>query len=117
MASSSVAGGHVQRLTARARAVRFPLAAPSWPTSVERPDPERKIGLDYDHEWSRRYPVRLARAVLMDNITRPVARLLAQFAAQQLPVLEPPPPPIADEATFYASLPGGIDALYRRYRG
>jgi endo-1,4-beta-mannosidase len=51
-----------------------------------------------------------------DGTERPVARLLAQFAAQQLEVLEPPPP-IADEASFYASLPGGIDALYRRYRG
>ena len=57
------------------RATRFPLAAPSWPTTVERPDPERKVGLDYDHEWSRRYPVRLARAMVMDNVTRPAARL------------------------------------------
>ena len=64
-------------LLGRVRAARFPLAAPSWPTSVERPDPERKVGLDYDHEWSRRYPVRLARAMVMDNVTRPAARLLA----------------------------------------
>jgi 1-acyl-sn-glycerol-3-phosphate acyltransferase len=84
MASSPVAGGHVQRLTARARAVRFPLAAPSWPTSVERPEPERKIGLDYDHEWSRRYPVRLARAVVMDNLTRPAARVLAPATVRGL---------------------------------
>ena len=82
MASSSSSvgssvGGRAQGLAARARSARFPFAAPSWPTSVERPDPERKIGLDYDHDWSRRYPVRLARAVFMDNFTRPVARLLA----------------------------------------
>ncbi|HTV93155.1 MAG TPA: hypothetical protein VMG98_10600 [Verrucomicrobiae bacterium] len=51
-----------------------------------------------------------------DGSERPVARLLGQFAAQRLEVLDPPPP-IADEASFYASLPGGIDALYRRYRG
>ena len=72
-----VGGGwaSVQRLLGRARAVRFPLAAPSWPATVERPDPERKLGLDYDHEWSRRYPVRLARAMVMDNVARPVARL------------------------------------------
>ena len=62
---------------ARVRSARFPLAAPSWPTTVERPDPERRVGLDYDHEWSRRYPVRLARAVVMDNVARPAARLLA----------------------------------------
>ena len=63
---------------------RFPLAAPSWPTTVERPDPERKVGLDYDHEWSRRYPVRLARAMVLDNVTRPVARLLAPATVRGL---------------------------------
>jgi 1-acyl-sn-glycerol-3-phosphate acyltransferase len=35
------------------------------------------VGLHYDHEWSRRYPVRVARAMLIDNVTRPVARVLA----------------------------------------
>jgi 1-acyl-sn-glycerol-3-phosphate acyltransferase len=65
------------RLRARVRAVRFPLGAPTWPTTVERPDPERRVGLDFDNEWSRRYPVRLARAVVMDNVARPVSRLLA----------------------------------------
>ena len=55
----------------------FPLSPPNWPTSVPRPAPERRVGLDYDHEWSRRYPVRLARAVVLDNVTRPVARLVA----------------------------------------
>lgn len=59
------------------RDVSFPLAKPAWPASVPRPAPERQVGLDYDHEWSRRYPVRLARAVVLDNVTRPVARALA----------------------------------------
>lgn len=59
------------------RPTSFPLAKPSWPTSVPRPAPERHVGTDYDHAWSRRYPVRLARAVLLDNVTRPVARLVA----------------------------------------
>ncbi len=80
------AGDRAQRLLARARAstTRFPLAAPSWPATVERPDPERKIGLDYDHEWSRRYPIRLARAVVMDNLTRPVARVMAPATVRGL---------------------------------
>jgi len=72
------------RLASTVRAARFPLAAPTWPTSVERPDPERKVGLDYDHEWSRRYPVRLARAVVMDNLTRPAARLVAPATVRGL---------------------------------
>jgi 1-acyl-sn-glycerol-3-phosphate acyltransferase len=62
----------------------LPLAAPSWPSTVERPDPERRLGLEYDHEWSRRYPARLARAMVMDNIARPVARVLAPATVRGL---------------------------------
>jgi 1-acyl-sn-glycerol-3-phosphate acyltransferase len=57
--------------------LRFPLGAPDWPTGVDRPPPERKVGLDYDHEWSRRYGARLVRAMLLDNVTRPLARFVA----------------------------------------
>jgi 1-acyl-sn-glycerol-3-phosphate acyltransferase len=77
-------GAQAQRLTGRARSVRLPLAKPTWPATVERPDPERKIGLDYDHEWSRRYPTRLARAMVMDNLARPTARLLAPATVRGL---------------------------------
>jgi 1-acyl-sn-glycerol-3-phosphate acyltransferase len=62
---------------AAVRRAPFPLAAPNWPNGVERPAPERRVGLDYDHDWSRRYPVRLARAMMLDNVTRPLARLAA----------------------------------------
>lgn len=59
------------------RHARFPFAKPTWPAAVPRPSPDRHVGLDYDHEWSRRYPVRLARAIVLDNITRPTARVVA----------------------------------------
>ena len=49
-----------------------------------RPDPERSLGLDYDHDWSRRYPVRLARAMVMDNVARPAARMLAPATVRGL---------------------------------
>ena len=75
-------------LRSRLRSARFPLAAPSWPTTVERPDPERKVGLDYDHDWSRRYPVRLARAMVMDNLARPAARVLAPATVRGLEHLQ-----------------------------
>ena len=77
-------GAQAQRMVSRARALRVPLAPPSWPATVERPDPERRLGLDYDHEWSRRYPARLARAMVMDNIARPAARLLAPATVRGL---------------------------------
>jgi 1-acyl-sn-glycerol-3-phosphate acyltransferase len=76
-----MAGSGLRR---RIGATRFPLAAPTWPTTVERPEPERRVGLDYDHEWSRRYPVRLARAMVLDNVTRPVARLVAPATVRGL---------------------------------
>jgi 1-acyl-sn-glycerol-3-phosphate acyltransferase len=55
----------------------FPFTAPSWPGSVPRPTPAPEIGLRYDSDWSRRYPARLVRAMVLDNVTRPVARVLA----------------------------------------
>ena len=54
---------------------RFPLAAPSWPESACRARrPRADLGVDYDTDWSRRYPVRLARAMVLDNVTRPLAQ-------------------------------------------
>ncbi len=64
-------------LLARAGRSRFPLAAPTWPGSVPRPAPEPELGVHYDTAWSRRYPVRLARAMVLDNVTRPIAHALA----------------------------------------
>ncbi len=65
----------------------FPLGRPTWPTGLPRPAPKRRVGLDYDHEWSRRYPVRLARAVLLDDVTRPLARVLAPTTLRGLEYL------------------------------
>ena len=58
-------------------AVRFPYGAPAWPTGVARPPVERRTGVDYDTAWARRYPVRLARAVVLDGVTRPMVHALA----------------------------------------
>jgi 1-acyl-sn-glycerol-3-phosphate acyltransferase len=55
----------------------FLWTSPTWPGGVARPGPERRVGLEYDHDWSRRYPVRLVRAVLVDNVTRPLTRVIA----------------------------------------
>ncbi|MGH9096670.1 MAG: lysophospholipid acyltransferase family protein [Acidimicrobiales bacterium] len=64
-------------IASRAGRRRFPLAAPSWPESVPRPAPEHDLGVDYDTDWSRKYLVRLVRAMLLDNVTRPLARVIA----------------------------------------
>lgn len=88
------ATGRPSALLARVGRARFPLAPPTWPGSVPRPAPERRVGLDYDHEWSRRYPVRLARAILLDNVTRPTARLVAPTTVRGMEHLELAEPPV-----------------------
>jgi len=45
--------------------------------ALERAAPDRHLGVDYDTEWTRRYPARLARAVILDNVTRPLAHIVA----------------------------------------
>ena len=54
--------------------LRFVTEKPTRPVSLVAPLPKRKLGIDYDTAWTRRYPVRLARAVVLDDIARPVAR-------------------------------------------
>jgi 1-acyl-sn-glycerol-3-phosphate acyltransferase len=66
----------------------FPLGAPTWPTSVPRPPVERRTGVHYDTGWSRRYPARLARAVIVDDIYRPVVHLLGAPAVHGLDRIE-----------------------------
>jgi len=80
-------------VTRKLKTLGFPWRAPLWPTSVERPAPERELGVDYDTEWARRYPVRLARAVVVDNVTRPLAHLVATprvRGEELLSLVEPP---------------------------
>ena len=55
----------------------FPMAKATWPMAVERPPIESRTGVDYDTAWARRYPARLARAVLVDDVLRPLAHVLA----------------------------------------
>ena len=76
LAGGRSAGSRRRRWPGLGRA-RFPLAAPSWPESVPRPAPEPELGVHYDTAWSRRYPVRLARAMVLDNVARPLARAVA----------------------------------------
>jgi len=86
------------------RPLPFPFARPEWPASLPRPVPERRVGLDYDHAWSRRYAVRLARAMLLDNVTRPVARLVAPTTVRGAEVLTHVTPPVIFAANHASHL-------------
>ena len=56
---------------------RFPVAGPTWPGGVERPPIERRTGIDYDTAWARRPAARLGRALIVDQVVRPLVRIVA----------------------------------------
>jgi len=70
------------------RPLGFPLSAPNWPTSVPRPRERSTLGVNYDSDWARKYPVRLARAAWTDLVTRPVMAAVAQPSVVGLDRLE-----------------------------
>jgi 1-acyl-sn-glycerol-3-phosphate acyltransferase len=55
----------------------FPLSRPTWPGGVPRPAAERDLGVDYDSDWARRYPARVARLLINEGITRPLVHAVA----------------------------------------
>ena len=67
---------------------RFPVGPPAWPTAVPRPPVEKRTGAHYDTAWSRRYPARLARAVILDQVMRPMVKLLGSPRVHGLDHLE-----------------------------
>jgi 1-acyl-sn-glycerol-3-phosphate acyltransferase len=105
-------------LASRVGKARFPLAAPSWPETVPRPAPTSELGVHYDSAWSRKYPVRLARAMVLDNVTRPLARLVASpliRGEEALAGLEPPVIFAANHAS-HADTPLLLSCLPLRFR-
>ena len=88
-----------------------------WPTTVER-GPPTELGADYDTEWSRRYPARLVRAVLLDNVTRPLAHAVAApevRGAEMLELVEPPAIFVANHAS-HVDTGLLLSVLPRRFR-
>ncbi|MBV8305187.1 MAG: 1-acyl-sn-glycerol-3-phosphate acyltransferase [Acidimicrobiia bacterium] len=53
---------------------RFPYGPPTWPGGVARPPVERCTGVDFETEWARRYPARVARAAFVELVLRPAVR-------------------------------------------
>jgi 1-acyl-sn-glycerol-3-phosphate acyltransferase len=105
-------------LGARAGRARFPLAAPNWPESVPRPAPTPELGVHYDTGWARRYPVRLARAVVLDNVTRPLAKVIASPQIRGEEALRDLDGPIifASNHVSHADTPLLLSCLPLRYR-
>ena len=65
-------------LTRRLLRPPFPYSAPSVPDGVEIPEAPPRSGPDYDTDWARRYPARLARAALVETVGRGLVAALAR---------------------------------------
>ena len=55
----------------------FPFSAPDVPHGVEPAPTKARLGADYDTDWARRFPARLARVVLLEGVLRPAVAALA----------------------------------------
>jgi 1-acyl-sn-glycerol-3-phosphate acyltransferase len=73
---------------------RFVLRRPTRPVGAEALPLERGLGIDYDTSWARRYPVRLARAMLLDDVTRPLLRMTCAPTVHGLEHLDPLEAPV-----------------------
>ena len=56
----------------------FLLRSPTRPGGIEPAPSEKGTGVDYATAWARRYPVRLARAMILDDLTVPAVQALAR---------------------------------------
>ena len=65
-------------LTRRLPRLPFPYSAPSVPAGVDVPEAPPRSGPDYDTDWARRYPARLARAALVETVGRGLVTALAR---------------------------------------
>ena len=59
------------------RRLPFPLRPPTTPASVQHQPVPGRLGANYDTEWARRYPARVARVLMLHGLVMPAMQLLA----------------------------------------
>lgn len=96
----------------------FPIGPPSWPPDVPRPPKRSALGVNYDSDWARRYPVRLARAAWTELLTRPLVAAVAHPTIAGLDRLDNLSAPVifAPNHASHLDMPLVISALPERWR-
>lgn len=87
---------------------RFPWRAAPWPAGVERPLPDRGVGTAYDTGWSRKPPVRVLRAALLDTLGRPLVAAVASPRVVGAEILEGIEPPVIFVANHASHIDTGL---------
>jgi 1-acyl-sn-glycerol-3-phosphate acyltransferase len=97
---------------------RFPLRAPTWPGTVERPPVRSRTGVDFETGWARRPPARLARAAIIDYVIRPAVHAVATPTVDGRERLDPLCPPVIFAANHHSHLDTGLilSVLPERFR-
>jgi 1-acyl-sn-glycerol-3-phosphate acyltransferase len=100
------------------RSLGFPFTAPTTPGTVEARREKSTLGIDYDTTWARRYGVRLARAMVIDNIERPLARFIADPRITGTDRLEGVKGPVifASNHASHADMPLVVTSVPSRFR-
>lgn len=97
---------------------RFPFGPPSWPGGVPRPAVEKRTGVHAATGWARRYPARLARALVLDGVTRPLITALASPDVDGLDRIESLRAPVifAANHSSHVDTPLVLTSLPERFR-
>lgn len=96
----------------------FPWRSPTWPGGIPRPPVERSLGADFDTDWARETPARVARALLLDFVLKPAVGVIASPTVNGLDHLEGLEPPVifAGNHASHLDTPLLLTSLPDRFR-
>jgi len=94
-------------LARRVPRLPFPFSAPTVPEGVEARPTKPRSGPDYDTDWARRTPARVARVALVEALARPAVAALARperFGLDRLTALADEGGPVIFAANHHSHL-------------